>query len=163
MSEVSTEATEAVRLVRSVRWAALATTGEPGPLASMVSYAPEPSMAGLLMFLSRLARHTRNVETSPFASLAISVPDRPDIADPQTLPRVSVQGRVELIDRDDPGFPTAWKRYTDRFPNAAPRLQLGDFSLYRLIPDEARYVGGFGAARTIPGDALAAAALYEAP
>jgi len=154
-----TEAREAARLILAVRWAALATTGDRGPLASMVSYAPEPGLQGLLMFLSRLARHTRNLATGPSGSLAISMPDRPDVIDPQTLPRLSVQGPVESIERTDPAFAEAWRIYVERLPTAAPRLQVGDFTLFRLIPEEARYVGGFAAARTIRGDALRSAAV----
>ncbi|MDF1597116.1 MAG: pyridoxamine 5'-phosphate oxidase family protein [Acidimicrobiia bacterium] len=155
--DTSTEAREAVQLILAGRWAALATTGDRGPLASMVSYAPEPGLQGLLMFLSRLARHTRNLAIEPSASLAISMPDRPDVIDPQTLPRVSVQGPVEPIERADPAFTRAWSIYVERLPTAAPRLQLGDFTLFRLIPEDVRYVGGFAAARTIRGDALRAA------
>ena len=159
MSEQSSEALDATRLINASRWAALATTGDRGPLASMVSYAPEPGLTGLLVFLSRLARHTRNLEAEPSGSLAISVPDRPEVLDPQTLPRVSVQGSVEPIERTDPAFPGAWQIYAERLPAATPRLQLGDFTLFRLTLEEARYVGGFGSARTIRGDALRAAAV----
>ena len=159
MTDLSTEAHEAVRLINAGRWAAIATTGDRGPLASMVSYAVEPEFSGLLMFLSRLARLTRNLEAGPVTSLAISMPDRADILDPQTLPRVSVQGPINAIERVDPAFADAWGVYGGRFPTAVPRLQLGDFTLYRLFPAEARYVGGFGAARTIRGDQLRAAAM----
>jgi putative heme iron utilization protein len=153
-----TPADEAVRLVLGGRWAALATTGDRGPLGSMVSYAVEPRFGGVLMFLSRLSLHIRNLETSPEASLVVSLPDGPAVVDPQTIPRVSLQGPVATIDRSDPGFAAAWRIYTVRLPTAQARLGLGDFTLYRLLPEEARFVGGFGAARTLRGDALREAA-----
>ena len=159
MTDLTTEAHEVVRLITGGRWAALASHGDRGPLASMVSYAAEPELKGLTMFLSRLTRHTRNLEGEASASLAISLPDRPEVLDPQTLPRVSVQGRVEAIERSEPTFAAAWEIYVERFPAAAPRLQLGDFTLFRLVPEEARYIGGFGSARTIRGDALRQAAV----
>lgn len=158
MTDQTSEAYEAVKLIRAGRWAALATVGERGPLASMISYAVEPGLTGLLVFISRLARHTRNLESEPGASLAISLPDHPDVLDPQTLPRVSVQGFVEPIERDDSGFAEAWANYATRFPTATPRLQLGDFTLFRFVIEDARYVGGFGAARLIRGEALRRAA-----
>ena len=151
------ERMKAVQMIRDFRWGALATTSEQGPMASMVSYAVTPNL-DILMFLSRLARHTRNLDDNPVASLVVSGPDRPDVADPQTLPRVSVQGSVVPIPREDPEFESAWNTYVGRFPAAAPRLGLGDFNIYRLVPSEARYVGGFGAARTIKSDALREAA-----
>ena len=159
MTDLTTEAHEAVQLIIGGRWAALASYGDRGPLASMVSYATEPGLTGMTMFLSRLARHTRNLEEQTSGSLVISLPDRPEVLDPQTLPRVSVQGIVVAIERTDPAFAPAWQTHIERLPAVAPRLQLGDFTLFRLIPDEARYVGGFGAARTIRGDALRQAAI----
>ena len=86
------------------------------------------------------------------------MPDRPDVLDPQTLPRVSVQGPVTAIERNHPTFPEVWHTYVSRFPAAASRLQLGDFTLFRLAPEEVRYVGGFGAARTLHGTVLTTAA-----
>jgi len=151
---------QTVQMIRGFRWGALATSGEQGPMASMVSYAVTPNL-DVLMFLSGLARHTRNLNDNPAASLVVSDPDGSDVADPQTLPRVSVQGAVVAILRDDPDFAAAWRTYVGRFPAAAPRLGLGDFNLYRLTPDEARYIGGFGGARTIKGDALREAAAAE--
>lgn len=148
---------EAVSLIFSRRWAALATVGAEGPLASMVAYAPEPGLAGVLLFLSGLSARTRHLLADRRASLAISAPD-PGEGDPQTLPRISLQGEVELIGRSSPSFPSAWEVYVKRLPSAAPLRELSDFDLFRLVVDRARYVGGSGRARTIDGDRLRAAA-----
>jgi putative heme iron utilization protein len=158
MTDNPPEALDAVRLIKAGRWAALATAGDREPLASMVSYAVEPGLSGLLIFVSRLAMHTRNLESGSGASLVVSMPDHAEVLDPQTLPRVSIQASAGPIERDDPTFPGAWEIYADRFPAANPRLQLGDFTLFRLLIEDARYVGGFGAARTIRGEALRVAA-----
>lgn len=158
MTDYPPEALDAVRLIKAGRWAALATAGDREPLASMVSYAVEPGLSGLLIFVSRLAMHTRNLESGSGASLVVSMPDHSEVLDPQTLSRVSIQASAGPIERDDPTFPGAWEIYADRFPAANPRLQLGDFTLFRLLIEDARYVGGFGAARTIRGEALRAAA-----
>lgn len=148
---------EVARLVLTQRWGAIATLHGGTPLASMVAYAPEPGLAGLLLFLSGLAAHTRNLADEPQTSLAVSEPD-PGTGDPQTLPRVSLQGRVTAIPRETPEFESAWASYVARFPEAAPRLGLGDFVLLRLVVDEARYVGGFARAATLGGAALREAA-----
>lgn len=144
---------EIARLVLSQRWGALATLNDGAPLASMVAYAPEPGLAGLLLFLSGLSLHTRNLTADPRTSLVVGQPD-PGTGDPQTLPRVSLQGRALEISREAQEFGTAWGHYVARFPEAAPRLNLGDFMLLRLIVDEARYVGGFARAVTLDGDEL---------
>lgn len=154
-------ARQAVAMIRDHRWGALATAVGQEPMASMVSYAVESDL-GLLMFLSGLARHARNLQENPTASLVVTAPDGPDVADPQTLPRISVLGAVAPIARDDATFGPAWRIYVERFPSAAPRLGLGDFTLYRLVPESARMIGGLGAARTIKGDALREAAASDA-
>jgi len=144
---------EIARLVLARRWGAIATLNDGAPLASMVAYASEPGLDGLLLFLSGLSLHTRNLAADPRASLVVGDPD-PGSDDPQTLPRVSLQGRVTEISREARGFPAAWARYVARFPEAAPRLELGDFVLLRLVVEEARYVGGFARAVTLGGDRL---------
>lgn len=145
------------RLVLKQRWGALATLDSGAPLASMVAYAPEPDLSGLLLFLSGLSVHTQNLLADPRASLAVSEPDS-GTGDPQTLPRVSLQGAAAVIARESAGFGPAWARYVERFPDAAPRLDLGDFQLFRLTPAEARYVGGFARATRLSGEDLREAA-----
>ena len=148
---------DAVRLVLAHRWAALATLGEDGPSASMVAYAPEPDLSSLLLFLSGLSEHTRNLIEEPRVALVISQTD-PGTGDPQTLARVSVKGTAEMVERTAPEFEDVWQTYVARLPDAAPRIALGDFALFRLVFDEARYVGGFAQAGTIPAERLSAAA-----
>ena len=55
-------------------------------------------------------------------------------------------------------FGSAWLTYVQRLPAAAPRIMLGDFSLFRISLATVRYVGGFAQAGTIPLDRLASAA-----
>jgi putative heme iron utilization protein len=145
------------RLVLKQRWGALATLDSGAPLASMVAYAPERDLGGLLLFLSGLSVHTQNLLADPRASLAVSEPDS-GTGDPQTLPRVSLQGAVTVVARESAGFGPAWGIYVERFPDAAPRLELGDFLLFRLAPAEARYVGGFARATRLSGEDLREAA-----
>jgi hypothetical protein len=144
---------DVVSLIQQQRWAAVATIDEGAPLASMIAYAVEPGLDGLLFFLSRLAAHTRNLLEQPPTSLAITAPDLGK-GDPQLLPRVSLQGRAVAIDREDATFAMAGARYVQRFPDAMPRFQLGDFHLFRFTIDSARYIGGFARASSFTGDQL---------
>jgi hypothetical protein len=148
---------EVTRLVLAQRWAAVATIDEGAPLASMVAYAPEPGLRGLLIFISQLAAHTRNLLASETTSLAITAPDTGE-GDPQLLPRVSLQGRVAPIPRDAPDFAEAAACYVARFPASEMRFQLGDFVMFRFVPEEARYVGGFARATKYTGAQLREAA-----
>ena len=149
---------EAARLVMSHRWAALATLGPNGPLASMVAYSTNRDVSRVVLFLSSLSEHTRNLVNEPRVSLVISESD-PGIGDPQTLARVSLRGTAEAVERTSPEFEDFWRSYIDRLPEAAARIVLGDFSLFRVVVDDAHYVGGFAQASTIPVERLSAAAL----
>ena len=59
--------THALRtLLRGHRIAALGTLGEDGqPFVSMVPFAVEPVSASLVIHVSGLAAHTRNLQTTP--------------------------------------------------------------------------------------------------
>jgi putative heme iron utilization protein len=133
---------EAAVLLRSQRWAALATLDDGRPLASMVAYALDTDEAGLLLFVSQLAQHTRNMLASADVSLVVSEPDEGE-GDPQRLQRVTLTGTVSVVERDSDGFDECAQRYVDRFPDALPRFELGDFVLVRVMPADVRYVGGF--------------------
>jgi hypothetical protein len=152
---------EIARLVLGQRWAAVATLDDGHPLASMVAYAVEPGLEGLLFFLSGLSRHTRNLVADGRASLAISAQDTGE-GDPQTLPRVTLNGLAEVLARTDPRFAGAAACYVARFPAAASRFDLGDFLLFRFLVTDARYVGGFARAVSLTGDELREAARDEA-
>jgi putative heme iron utilization protein len=121
----------------------------------MVAYAVEPGLQGLLMFLSSLSSHTRDLLADPRCSLVVTAPD-PGEGDPQTLPRVSLAGAAHEVARHDVGFADAWALYVGRFPDAAPRIALTDFLLMRFIPERARYIGGFARAATYTAEELAA-------
>ena len=136
---------EAASLIRAQRWAALATLDDGRPLASMVAYALDEADGALLFFLSQLAQHTRNMMESPQVSLAVTEPDGGE-DDPQRLQRVTLVGSVEVVSRAAESFHASAQRYVDRFPDSLPRFELGDFMLFRFVPAEARYVGGFARA-----------------
>ena len=148
---------EVVTLINSQRWAAVGSIHDGQPLVSMIAYAVEPGLDGLLIFVSQMAAHTRALLEDPRCSVAISAPDTGE-GDPQVLQRVTLSGRATVIGRDDEGFQDAAERYVGRFPDAAMRFQLGDFVLMRITFDSARYVGGFARASTLTADQLRATA-----
>ena len=145
------------RVIRGQRWAALATSGAGGPLASMVAFACEPGFGGFLMLLSGLSQHTRNLLKSPSASLVIGEPDTGE-GDPRTLARVSIQGEAKILREDSPGYAEAKATYLHRLPASAPLFGFEDFSLFRLEPREARFVAGFARAYTLNAEELTEAA-----
>lgn len=144
------------RLIRSQRWAALATLKEGSPLASMVAYVAEPDFSGFLLHLSGLSAHTKNLLAEPRASLVISEPDTGS-GDPQTLARLAISGHVEEIPRNEAEYDRARGLYISRLPTSEMLFGFGDFKLFRLLPKEARYVGGFARAVSLTASELRAA------
>lgn len=134
-----------VRLMRTSRWAALATVGDGRPFASMVAYAAVPDLSRVLLHLSRLAPHTRNLLGDPRVALVITEPDD-GRDDPQTLARVTITGGITVVDKDAADYADLRALYTARFPESVQRFEFADFSLFCLLPEDIRYVGGFGKA-----------------
>ena len=131
-------------LVRAARHASLATLQDGAPFASLVT--PAASCAGeLLMLVSSLSRHARHLQRDGRCSILISSPDRVDDpqqqANPQTIPRLTLTGTAEPA--PDPALRERWIRI---HPYGALYAGFGDFSLWRLRPDQAYFVGGFGRA-----------------
>lgn len=143
-------------LLRKQRWAALASIRNGVPLASQVAFTCEPDLDTCLLHLSGLAMHTRNLIANPNVSLSISADDD-GREDPQTLPRISLQGEVTPIARNAPDWFEAQQRYLARFPAAAITFGFADFTLFRMQISSARYVGGFADAHTFTAAALHAA------
>lgn len=132
-------------LLRS-RWATLACTNADGTaLASQVAIAWVPGTSALVMHLSTLAKHTRNLLERPHAALSISELDDAR-EDPQTLARISIDGTVAVVARESIDYQATQRRYLERLPLAAPRFDFGDFNLFSLTVNSAQYVGGFARA-----------------
>ena len=143
-------------LLHEQRWACLGTLDEGKPFVSWVAYVMDED-GSLLIHLSRLAKHTRNLladETaSPTVSLAISETDD-GRADPQTLARITLDGVVKVVARDSAAYEAGRQRYLARLPESAMLFDFEDFSLFKLMPLAARYVEGFGSTHRLSGERL---------
>lgn len=133
------------RLMRGAREGALATSGADGyPFASLVTVATDLD-GSLILLLSGLADHTKNLLKDPRCSLLLKAHEG-GLPNPQTGARVTVIGRLEQTDDED-----CAKRFLARHPGAALYAGFADFSFYRMDLEQVRYVGGFAAAATVPG------------
>jgi hypothetical protein len=131
------------RMIRQKRVAALGTLNEGAPFVSMIAYVTAPDFSVFYIHASRLAQHTRDMLQNPQVGLMIAESD-PGEGDPQTLARVSIRGAVAAVVPDAPGYGDIRALYLARFPAAALTFQLGDFVLYRIQAESARYVAGLG-------------------
>jgi putative heme iron utilization protein len=141
---------EARRLLRARRFGVLSTQSKrlPGyPFGSVVPYMVAHD-ATLVILISRLAEHTRNVAESPKVSLTVVELGGADV---QAESRITVVGDCVRAGADD----AMADRYLRLFPNAAEYLRL-DFDFHRITPVAVRFIGGFGAVRWINRDLIVA-------
>jgi putative heme iron utilization protein len=141
------------RLIRETRVAALGTLHDGEPNLAMVAYSFAEDFSAFYLHVSKLGKHTTDMENDPRVSLLITERDdrRPD---PQTLARVSIRGIAEMLPRTDPGYAQLKKNYLERFPEAEQLFSLGDFNLWKIMPKGGRFVAGFGRAFNLVPEAL---------
>jgi len=147
-------------LVAGQRVLALGVVVDGEPVVGLLPFAPCAALAGLVINVSGLARHTRGLSAGgPFAAL-VHLPDREDL-DPLQIPRLTCQGAVAVPEEETGDYRAAREAYLARFPAAEPILDLGDFFLCVLKPKEGRLVTGFAGALNLSLDAWHAALAPE--
>jgi putative heme iron utilization protein len=140
--------------------ATLGTLAEDGaPQVSMVPFVPLGRLggvggAGLLIHVSALAAHSRHMRRDPRVSLLVMAPPG-DAGEALALPRVTIEGTAIFLEAGDSRWEPGRALYLARFAEAALTTTLPDFSFVLIEPRSARHVAGFGAARTLDGEALA--------
>ena len=143
------------RLLRAERIAHLATLRQGAPMASMTLYLPDAGFGAFHVHVSRLAWHTQDMAQDPHVSL--SVAERDDgRADPFTLMRLTIRGEAFQIQNEDSKFENLKSSWLKRFPEQAVNFELADFSFWRIVPRDARFVAGFGRIHNLSAAELAA-------
>lgn len=137
-------AREARCLLRAHRYGVLSTLSkrfDGHPFGSIAPYLTDHD-GSVLLFISGLAEHTKNLLIDPRVSLITH--DQND-ARIQTQGRVTVIGKATPLDGREP-YAARWLHY---FPENEPLFELGDFSFFRIVPQAVRHVAGFGQARWV--------------
>jgi putative heme iron utilization protein len=139
MNETVDQARLCRGLMRRQGHAALATSLQGQPYASLVAVACDIDASPLLL-LSDLAQHTRNIATDNRVSLLFDGgPREHPPEDPLAEPRLSLLGEAA---RDDD--PRLLARFVARHPGAEAYARFGDFHLYRVTIGRLHLVAGFG-------------------
>jgi heme iron utilization protein len=127
-------------LLRRRRQGALATlmTGTGNPYCSLVNVASHADGAPILL-ISRLAVHTKNILADSRVSLML---DERAAGDPLEGARIMVAGRAEETGADD--IALSRRRYLNAHPSAEAFADFKDFSFFRIRPESAHLVAGFG-------------------
>ena len=144
----SFSADEARNLLRRARIGTLGTLNadDGTPYASLVNLGTDVRGCPLVL-ISTLAWHTRNLLADARGSVMVAeVPERGDAL---TGARVTVMGRFSKVDAKE-----AARRYLARHPAAEMYAGFGDFSFWRLEPERAHAVAGFGRIETIPANEM---------
>ena len=122
----------------------LATQGESSPETSMTPFAMD--QGDVLMHLSTLARHTKNIQRQTEVGFMVCTPES-EADSPLALPRISFQGSVLLVPEIE--LEAVKAVYLSRIPDAESLFEFSDFALFRLSVTDVFWVGGFGLARKI--------------
>ncbi len=132
-------AQEARLMLRAHRYGVLSTLSKKFdgyPFGSITPYLVDHD-GSLLILISTLAEHTRNILHDPRVSL---------ITHDQRDAQIQTQGRVTVVGdaAPEPDREQAGLRYLRYFPEARAYFAMHDFSFYRIRPVAIRYIGGFG-------------------
>ena len=119
------------------------------------SYAPCIWHAGdCFLFLSRLSGHCGNLQRDPRLGLML-LEDAAQAANAFARQRVSLQGRAQIVARDDARFARVLECFHQRFGEIMQVLEaLPDFHLFRVVAESGSFVRGFGQAYTLEGEGL---------
>ena len=144
----SFSAEEARNLLRRARTGTLATLNadDGTPYASLANLATDVRGCPVIL-VSTLAWHTRNLLADPRGSVMVA--EIPPEGDALTGARVTVMGRFSKLDGSQ-----AARRYLARHPAAEMYAGFGDFAFWRLEPERAHAVAGFGRIETIPANEM---------
>lgn len=130
-------------LLTERRIASLAVLVEGKPFASMVPFALTEDGSTALVHASAMARHSAGLQAeAPFALLIHELDSAPE-KNPAQLGRITLEGTVRPLDREEPAYAAGQHSYLEKFPKSQITFQLGDFTLYELRIEAARLVAGF--------------------
>ncbi len=142
--------TEFQKLMRKHRIGSLATLTEQGqPLLAVTPFAINTTDGTLVIHVSELGAHTRNLLQRPQAAFMVCA--REPVAGPvHSLPRASFQVHATVLARGSAPWNQARACYLTRFPDVEFMMDFTDFHLFRLEIVRVRQIAGFGIARTLP-------------
>jgi putative heme iron utilization protein len=149
-----TAAAQLKQLLRERSVAALGTLHAGAPYVSMVPYAIAHDGSGLIIHVSALSSHTKDMRADPRVSLLV-MREEGGGTSALALPRISIQGVAQELASDAPDLTESRAAYLERFPEAAQMFGFGDFSLFRIQPGSVRFVAGFGEAHSVSAESFA--------
>jgi putative heme iron utilization protein len=148
-----TETAQLKQLLRERSVAALGTLHAGAPYVSMVPYAIASDGSGLIIHVSSLSSHTRDMRTDPRVSMLVMQAQSGETSALE-LPRASIQGTALELAADSPDLPGFRAAYLERFPEASQMFGFADFSLFKIQPESVRFIAGFAQAHTVSAESF---------
>jgi putative heme iron utilization protein len=141
-------------ILLSQRVAALGTLQSDGkPYVSMVPYAIEPASGRVVLQVATLAPHAAHMREDPRVSLLVIASEPTDLP-PGSQPRLTLEGRAVFLESGSTDWQVCRAAFITRYPDSGPLNAMLEFDFVALQLSVARQVSGFGATRSVPGDAL---------
>jgi len=116
-----------------------------------ISYAPfvRDEQGHFYIFISELAKHTRNLLQNPKASILFIEPEA-GCRNLFARARVVFHCRAKALAAGEPAYQRQLQALEDQFGHVVALLRsLPDFHLFELTPESGQYVAGFGKAYAI--------------
>ncbi len=136
------------------RVAALGTLQSDGkPYVSMVPYAIDQATGRVVLQVATLAPHAEHMRYDPRVSLLVMGTEQTDLP-PGTQARLTLEGRAEFLEHGSADWQICRAAFIARYPDSGPLNAMLEFDFVALRLSVARQVSGFGATRSVPGDAL---------
>ncbi len=147
-------------LITTQPLAALGTVQGGEPFVSMVPFAVELKGGKLIIHVSTLAKHTKQMLENSRVSLMVMAAPLPDVS-AQATSRVTLQGTAKQLDKAGSEYAAAKAVYLERFPQSLDLFGFSDFSLFAIAATSARFVAGFAQAMTLTAEEITEALNYR--
>ena len=142
MTDTETHEIQARALLNQQKFGVLSTISlvSPGyPFGSVTPYALDQA-GNLIIYISFLAEHYKNLQADPRASLIVL--DWAQISNPQASARLTVLTQFKQVPKEESA--TVKSIYEDRFPGSIKPEIAANFEFMRGIPEKMRWIAGFG-------------------
>ena len=142
-----------VSLLKEQQTLSLSLLVDNEPYIGLLPYTLSKEFDTFFVHASGLAQHSKGLGEGKSFSALIHSPVMSNV-DPLRVPRIVLKGKSMVVEKGTRDYENERVRYIERFPQSAVTFQLGDFNLYRLDIEHARFVVDFGRTLSLTVDHL---------
>jgi len=131
-----------IELLKNSKTASLGTSKENQPFVSMVSFSNSQKFSEFYILISQLAVHTKNILENNKVSLMICQTEN-ETKNPNSLARITFIGKAIVVEKSYKNYSSIKQNYLNKNLSAEMLFNLGDFQIFRIEVEQARFVAGF--------------------